>query len=373
MAKRVVTTRTFSEVPEETEQTPPEKPTEPDTTWTAFKGKFATSKGAKVKVYRQTPRGRQYCFFDIPSKIDEESIRQWHAEQVFASEPGEYELALEIDGVLQDPFPVAIAPQVAVPGSELKTGPSGGMAEAFRFLQGQMDRLEQRLMQRDQTPMSEMVDAMYKLDQMRGAGKSETSLDNVLKCIEIGQKIGHAPVAQEWWQTAIEAVKENGPLLLGIWQKMQQGQQGKVGIVAKENPPQQQIQADPQQPTQEEVFRMTEEQERAMLQQTIIYLKKKALNGSDPGLYIDLVLDNQQDPIYARLISEIADKDFSTFATIDADIEKPQYRPFFSAIYNGLRSVIVQADSVASARDREAGNKAHTPANGAAGKSGGRR
>jgi hypothetical protein len=371
MPKRqiVTTTREMRDDPDEREA-PPVVPSDQELTWAAFKGKFSINKGARVKVYRDTPKGRQYCFTDPPEKIDEEVIRLHHCKQPNANEATDYYLALEIDGQLQEPFCVPIAPQVATPGVDMLSSGNGGMAQVITLLQQQNERLEQRWMNQERTPMTEMIDAMYKLDQMRGGqNPAANNLDTIVKVFELGQKMGgNAP--QEWWQVLLEAVKENGPLLEGVLVRMMPqnrppvdpGQQ--VGVIQTEAPPV----AEPAKPAQE--FKMNDDKERQMLFQTIQFLNKKALKQADPGLYVDLVLDNPEDPIYARLLSEIADKDFSTFAAIDPDIEKSQYRGFFCAIYDGLRSSLIRSDTLANHSNGKNGNTSNTPANGATGKTG---
>lgn len=96
--------------------------------------------------------------------------------------------------------------------------------------------------------------------------------------------------------------------------------------------------------------------ENAMLKQGLNYMKRKALAGSDPGLYIDIVIDNRDEPLYGQLIRRILESDFSAFAAIDPDIARPEYEPFFRAIYDGVRSVFIQPHPVESAAGGENGN-----------------
>src|SRR5215831_10687554 len=136
--KKVITTREYRDADEEPKRLPAEViPDQRELTWSAFVGKFP-GRGTKVKIYRATPRGKQYCFFGTPEEIDEEAIRIFHAKQPYAAEPGDYYLALEIDGELQEPFHVPIAPQISTPGSDPHASAGGGaVQEVIRMLQAQ--------------------------------------------------------------------------------------------------------------------------------------------------------------------------------------------------------------------------------------------
>lgn len=339
--------------------------------YTAFIAGFSEAKGCRVKVHRQTPRGRQYCFHGTPEEIDsEETIRLFHAKQPYAHEDGLYYLSVEVNGELRSCFPVAIAPQVGAP--EQQTQASGGMAEMLRMIQAQNERLERILTERtrEQTPMVEMVESLARIDQLRGgAQQPQLPIDTLMKAIELGQKMNSAGVPVDSWEGMLrDVIKESAPtlvpMLISMFKRSEQPQLPPGAVPATALPAE-----------RKEAPTMTpEQQQEAMMQESlkaaIVFLKKKAERNSDPGLYVDMIVDNREDPLYARLISNILEQDFSAFAAIDADIEKPEYSAFFRFIYNGIRSVFEQAREVASAGSGKSGNKGNPADNGAAGKKG---
>ena len=378
MGKRTKTT-IIRENPDELDERhePPGKVIDEDIgeqSYSTFVGRFQGSQGCRVKVYRITPRGRQYCFSGTPEEIEsEETIRRYHADQTYAHEEGNYVLYVTVNGELRDPFTINIAPQLKTPG-----GPSGGMAVAVspevQMLREQLNRLESRLTQQDRPPILDLVDGMAKIDAMRnnnGGSGGGLNLDVVTRCIEIGTRMaGGGPQGDGGWEGMVrDVVKENAPALIGLFQMIAR----KVGAEqpATQIPPEQQPPAQPNPPAVEETMK-PEEQERAIMQQALIFLKKKAAAHSDPGLYVDLIVDNREDPLYARLISEIVDNDFPAFAAIDPDIEKPEYREFFSFIHDRIRRLFKPKDTVATVGGGQDGNAKNTPSNGATGKSGGK-
>jgi hypothetical protein len=366
MAKRTITKITTNDEEEDrTERIARDIEADPaEINFSQYVAQFRGAQGCQVKVHRQTQRGRQYCFFGTPEEISEESIRAYHAQQPYAGEEGLYFLSVVVNGELRSCFPIHIAPQVGTSGAPASLGgPSGGMADVVRLLQAQNDRLEQRLMMQERTPMVDMIDAMAKLDAMRG--DRQLPLDSLIKAIEIGQKMNGAGAA-DWTMLLAETVKENIPALLALAKTMSaKVQQQQAGQLQEATP------ITPATTTTGEGMNPTE-QERAMMAEGIAWLKRKALAGSDPGLYIDVIVDNREDPLYARLISQIVEQDFSAFAAIDPDIEKPQYNEFFRALYDGIRSVFVPKSPVARDSGGPNGNAPDTSANGATGKSGGK-
>jgi len=139
------------------------------------------------------------------------------------------------------------------------------------------------------------------------------------------------------------------------------------------NPPKPQADA-PAPPQQERIdasMSPEEQQEQIMSQHlkgAMDWLKKKALSGSHPGLYVEMIIDNQEDELYGRLIHKITNEDFSSFASIDPEIEKPQYSRFFRAIYDGIRSAFIPKNTVAGDFTGKRGNTPDASGNGTNGK-----
>jgi len=329
--------------------------------YTDFVAKNRGAKGCRVKVYRETPRGRQYCFFGSPEEISDEYIRQHHAKQPYASEEGHYVLVPEVNGETRDGFPVYIAPQVGTPGTAQEGGgQSGGMAELVRGLQAQNERLERMLLERERTPMVEMFDCMLKLDQLRGGQQpQQLPIESLMKAVEIGRSLN--PTETETWNGLLmSTLKDNAPMILEMLNRFVP-----KPAQAAQVPP-------PGQPVQERISETmsADAQEQGIFKEIISFLKVKAVRNSDPNLYIEVVVDNREDPLYAKLIREITTKEFSEFAAIDPEISQPQYVGFFHVIYDGIRSLFTPKGTVAASTDGKAGNKKHTPPNGATGKTG---
>ena len=364
MGKRqqVTTTRTYSELPDEEEERRRQPaqvehipPSEAELTWAAFSGKFMKA-GARVKVYRRTERGRQYVFFDTPDRIDDEIIRQFHARQPYAAEPGDYELCLEVNGEMMDPFPVSIAPQVAATAAAGPQAVGGQFGEVLRLLQAQNERLEARLMAQERTPMSEMLQCIVQLDALRG--QKETNIETLTKAIELGKSLagGGGTTDADFWKSIIaEAAPHVAPIIANMLSKN--------GGMPPGLPPPQQVPVGGVQ--------VNDATEQMIFRQVLGGMKKKALAGSDPLLYVDVVMDNQEEPLYGRLIQRIVEQDFSTFTALDPDIANPPYHSFFRAIYDGIRQQFIPADSVAATPARAAGDSGDVNNNGTHGEKGG--
>jgi hypothetical protein len=310
-------------------------------TYTAFMAKWGRE-GAKVRVYRVTPQGKQYCFLAAPDEVDPEAIRLFHAKQSYAHETGQYLIEVEVNGEVRPPFPILIAPQVGAPGAPEASagGMSGPMGEMFRMLQAQNERL-MALHTQQQTaaarePIGDLADALVKLDQLRGGGSKELPMDTIMKAIQIGKELG--PGSGDSW---IALIRESLPALAPAIQSIA----GSLAGRAAQTPPQNGGE--------------TVTTEEAMMKAGIGYLKKKALAGSDAGLYVDMVVDNRTDAPYDQLIRRILESDFSAFAAIDPEISRPEYEPFFRAIYDGIRSVFIEQNTVVinpAGQDGDAGN-----------------
>lgn len=323
------------------------RPPDPaEESYAAFMGKWG-KEGAKVRVYRVTPQGKQYCFLDEPENVDPETIRQFHARQLsFAHEPGSYLIEVEVNGEVRPPFPILIAPQVAPPGTP--DHGSNGSNAILQAIQAQNERLERLLLQQHQTPMNELADTLIKLDTLRGGGPAkELPMDTLIKAVELGKTLGGGGAAETDWTTKLfDVLKDNPsvvPAVTGLLSRIIPGNGSAPPVQTQEN---------------------NEMMEEQIMRQGITWLKRKALAGSDPGLYIDIVVDNQDDGLYAKLISRILENDFSTFAALDADISRPEYEPFFRAIYDGIRSVFIQPDKVVLDTARAGGNDGDTAKDG---------
>lgn len=90
---------------------------------------------------------------------------------------------------------------------------------------------------------------------------------------------------------------------------------------------------------------------RAMLAQGVGFLKSKCQKGSDPGLYVDIAMDNVDQPPWSNLIG-LVDKPFEEVATmLDPELLNPFYRPWFEQLFNGLKDEIRNRTAPAGAGD----------------------
>lgn len=331
--KRTVTTEYRDDEHDERE-IPPSDPAEES--YSAFMSKWGRE-GAKVRVYRVTPQGKQYCFLGTPEEIDPESLRLFHAKQSYAHETGNYLIEVEVNGEVRSPFPILIAPQTNAPGVP-ETASGGPMVEMLRMLQAQNERLERQLSQQNKEPIGNLADALVKLDQLRGTQSREVPVDTLLKAIQLGKEMGGGGEG-DWTMKLLDVLKESMPAIQGL-----------IGSVTQR--------ITPANGGGEAVS------EDAVLKQGLGYMKKKALARSDPGLYVDIIVDNREEPLYAKLIHRILESDFSAFAAIDPEISRPEYEPFFRAIYDGVRSTFIENNSVEMDSSGKGGNPNDAPGDG---------
>lgn len=372
MPKKVVTTTTYNDEPmREEPKVIVEKPPVSNDTFNAFKSRFKDSKEAIVRVHRRTPEGRDYCFTDRAENIDgPESLRRYHARQPFCGQPGVYEIDMEIDGeVYRVPEAIRISPQMSEastpPVHDLHQG-NGGMAFPFLSDLAAQVRVSNenitRLLTQERTPMVEMVDCLSKMQTML-ASQNPSGLgtpDAILKWIEVGKAIGGGQ-GEGWTGLARDVVRDIVPAIVpalpGIIQHLktppakeppaQPGPgpaQRPIQEPAPSVPPQTEPGKEPKEPITEE----PEMHQEALLREVFVFLKSKARRNSDPSIYVDFLVDNQDNPIYDQLISRIVAKEsqFSQFVAIDPEIGSQPYRQWFEFIFNGVRSVLGVSDSV---------------------------
>jgi hypothetical protein len=308
-------------------------------TYAAFMAKWGRE-GAKVRVYRVTPQGKQYCFLGTPEEIDPESLRLFHAKQSYAHETGSYLIEVEVNGEVRSPFPILIAPQTNAPGVPEASSAGGAMGEVLKMMAAQNARLEQLLLSRNQEPLGSMADTLIKLDQLRGNQQKELPADVIMRAIELGRSVGGGGGEGDTTLKVLELLKESLPAVLPVVK-------GIVGSLTQRNGG-----------GGEEVPVINDE---FLLKQGLTYLKKKALAGSDPGLYVDLIVDNREEPLYEKLIRRILETDFSAFAAVDAEISRPEYEPFFRTLYDGIRSVFIEPNTVEVDSSGEGGNASNSP------------
>jgi hypothetical protein len=221
------------------------------------------------------------------------------------------------------------------------------MTEMFKMFQAQNERLERQLQQQNREPLGAMADTLIKLDQLRG-GQKELPADVIMRAIELGKSVGGGSGEGDFTLKILDLLKESLPTIKGL-----------IGSFASRNGGA---------ATTEAVVNDEE-----MLKVGLTYLKKKALAGSDPALYVHVIVDNRDETLYDKLIHRILESDFSAFAAIDADISRPEYEPFFRSIYNGIRSVFIESSAVEVDTVREGGDAGNLASDGKSRKGSGKK
>ena len=107
------------------------------------------------------------------------------------------------------------------------------------------------------------------------------------------------------------------------------------------------------------------ELDAAAIKQGLTFLKRPALLGSDPALYVALVCDNPAQ--YEDFIRLVSLHDFEYFVALDADLAKQPFLGWFTAFYNGIRQAFSGADSVDADTTGGAGDVPNPKPNGRTG------
>jgi len=297
--------------------------------------------GVQIKVYKVVRGLRQYCGYLTTWSNIEEDV----AALGFGS--GEYSISILEDGEVKHVMPLGIAEKVM--GAVATSGDP-----SLRVLLDQMARLIDRLAnppQREREPVNDLADALVKMHGMVQQPQStQLTPATIMEWIQLGKELAGSPGGggDDLWSV----LKEIGaPIIQGVM-AARNGQQV--------NP--QQIAA-PQQQSEGQMRAMLE----AKLKLGIMFLKKKALAGSDPELYVDLIVDNRESEDYATLIHTILNGVFSAFIQIDPVINREPFEQFFRAVYDGVRSVFTQKDSVEAAVTGPKGNNGNISHNGSNG------
>jgi hypothetical protein len=171
--------------------------------------------------------------------------------------------------------------------------------------------------------------------------KAATAADAIKEAVGIfreGMKLGAAGGAGEkGWMETIKDVLGSLPELIAGAKTMNAMQQSQT------------VSADPAPNPAGELPGVRDEE---MLRQGIAYLKLKARQGKDPGLWIDVIADNLDDPQWLPLAAKL-DQSFEEIARIDAELLTPLYRPWFVRLFAGVRDALHER---VSSGDGQTGN-----------------
>lgn len=298
----------------------------------------------QLKVFKIEDGVEYYCHtFTSPKELNEEAIKK------LKRGGGRYNVKAIINGVFRYVIPFAILDDL--PGHVASNGNGSTTSDAvLAMLQKQNELLMTAIIKRpdiagEREPVSQLVDAVAKMQAMNKP--PELSIDTIMKCIELGKSLGGGGSDDSLTGMVKEVVKGAAPAIAGML-----AQRGGV----------------PDQPmrTVSGVPASVEGQdmnviEQAMLKAGIEFLKKKAIQGSDPELYVHLIADNEDDPKFQKLITRIINEDFSAFVSIDAELGKEPFAKFFKHVYDRLRSIYTQSNPVAEDQRGETWNDGNAP------------
>ncbi len=289
-------------------------------------GRFG-GEGLEIKVYKQLPGGGdQYWYTTDSDQIDEEKIRT-----VNGGIGGRFALKIFVGGELQKVkhMTIADAPGLASPGVSGNGSSDPMIAVLLQRLANIEQNLQRSPVQRE--PINDLADAMVKLDSLRGGGQAkELPVDQIIKCIELGKTLNGGGVVDDSFLSVIKDIlKEAAPVILPL-------------VMSGMKAAPQQL---PQQTAGESEMEQAERIERR-LKEGIVFLKKKCMQGSNPDLYLGLILESADSEEFARLIHIALTQEFAIFAKIDPEIEQPAYVKFFRHIYDGIRSEIAERDKL---------------------------
>lgn len=289
----------------------------------------------QIKVYKIKEGSPEYCTtLGSPAEANEEHIRG------LGYGAGKFLLKIIIDGVFKKSIPIAIAEKQG-------SGSSGGESQIMKMMMEQMNRMEQRLSAAPREPLSELASAMAQLQGMMPKPQ-ELTPDTILKWIEVGKEIGGGASGGDSFTGML---KEIAPAALQALVRAR-GNGGMAGHI--DSPPSNEAEA-----------KMFAEMR---LKMGIAFLKKKCLAGSDPLLYLEMILDNRDEAEFQQLIHACLTSDFSAFVQIDPTINDEPFEPFFRAIYDGIRSPPGANDSVDDNSTGKGGDHGDFGNNGTTGK-----
>lgn len=288
---------------------------------------FDDRNGLELKYYLAQPGGSAFIGA-FPDIVTESQLQEWYPQG------GKFEIRIYIHGEFQDRKFRLIAPR---PGGIVNGNGHSGSDPLLREL-----LMEVRTMrQAPQSSVGELAQALKALHEIQPAQSNNLGF---LEAIKLGIQLsgGKVPDDDDSFGGVVKSVlKESGPAII----------QGLMAARAPGPPPGSnpvQLQAAP-----------PENAMNVLLKSGINFLKKKAMAGADPELYIAFALDNCEDERFAPILHAILTQEFSVFASIDAEIGQPPYEPFFRTLYDGIRSELIKTNPVATSPDGEAGNVRH--------------
>lgn len=320
--------RTRKIVTEETVEVEPETaipeyaPTEDEELLGSVLSQFGGSSEVRLKLSRIEASGAVYVhtYPDAGTSVkeaDEAFIQRVHG-------GGQYDLRFYVG----DQLARTLKLNIAEPPAGTKVNASGS-DPVIALLMQQNNYLQQQLAANrapQQTPVGELASAVQAVMGLRAPVEqtpSEKMFEAFMRGIEFMKEAGPGSSGFDWKQELMSAGKQ---ILPGIMQMLNNRPQAGSGVAVN---PQQQPNVLPPQTQQ-------------MLQAGFDYLKKKAKAGKDAEIFVDLVMDNRDEELYAELVAMVCQLEFEQIASFDPEIGQAPYRAFFLTLYNGIRQAVAE-------------------------------
>lgn len=310
---------------------------------------FGITEGILYRIYRQVPQGPPSFCYETMDYSETFLQRERGA--------GMYLVRIFINGK----FKKSIAVQVDAPaaGTAPGTAPVTNPADAHsRFLEQMVLQLitNQSANGNHGPSLTELTGSLANLDALRG--KQESAMDMFLKGVELAK-------------TMIEAGGGGG----GDWKTelLRMGREAIPGITSVVQSRLQTPPANPKPPEQVTMINpdtLTDDQQKAMLQQAITFLKGQFIAGLDPESALNFIIANSGNPQYQTIIKAVLKFSFEDITKLDAEIEQQPFNDCFRVIYDGLRSEFGGEDSVEDDSGRDSGDTTDVRNNGDIGKGG---
>jgi hypothetical protein len=270
----------------------------------------------KIKVYRVTTFGSTFCF-QTTEPIDESYIQSLHG-------GGKYAIRVYRENVLVKTiyYDIETKPVTNTPNGNGGNSYMNDVATMqINMLRDQLATFQQMVMAfigrpnpiQQATPMSEVVAAMQVMHGMRPAGTDPVDL--IIKGMELGSKGGNA--SPDWKSELIHTAKEVLAPVAGVL--AQQAIKPPMNVNQPQLPEGQlNMQTAPQSLPN-----------NMMVRQGISMLKGQIMNGLEPEVACDWLLQNANLPMYQPFFVIAIQSGVDAFIQIDPEIANEPYKSWF--------------------------------------------
>lgn len=184
------------------------------------------------------------------------------------------------------------------------------------------------------TPIRDIIEAVASLKTMSGGGDSGEKITNMIELLQKGIEIGQTGEVREKREGIMDYVKEIIPVVA-------KGLRGLVPANGAARSP------DPVSPGGPAPAPALQDETQAriisMVRQGLNFMKSRALAGKSTDFWIESVLDNADLPEYRAFLELLGDKSYDEIAAIDPDLLKPQFRPWFEKLFEGIKAGLANA------------------------------